>query len=344
MQTYSLLLPQFGIESSYATNVAATRMFLDIQESGWDAKPEQTREESGVAGIGAPVRSMLNTEMSKGSAKCKLTYDGFGYFIQGQMGPSTKQTLASGVYQNVWSITPFAPEVPQSYTCEFVSTGRAQKVNGLVFDGIKISSTREKQIDMTAQWFAQAIQGAGSSSISPSAGQSNVQVITITGAVSAGTFNLILDGQATAAIAYNAAASAVQSAIRGVGGVYGAATVSGSAGAWTVTNSSGRVPAMVMNWSGLAGGSDTTATVSVSEWGGMKQNPGVVVQPGDITVQFGLTEEALVNAPAFTNVQLRDGTSICLRFTTRSGRRALRIRATSLSTKRTRRTSKIWCR
>lgn len=306
MQTYSFLLPQFGIETSYAATVPATRMLLDIVENGWEARPEQTREESGVAGVGAPVRSMLNTEMSKGSAKCKLTYDGFGYFIQSQMGPSTKQTLASGAYQNVWSFTPYAPETPQSYTCEFVSTGRMQRVSGLVFDGIKINSTREKQIDMTAQWFAQAIQGAGSGSpLTPSSGQANVQVITITGGVSAGTFILILDGQPTAAIAYNAAASAVQTAIRAVGGVWAGAAVSGSAGSWTVTISGqGRVPAMLMNWGGLTGGSDTTATISVSEFGGMKQNPGVVVQPGDIAVSFGLTEEALQNAPSYANVQL----------------------------------------
>lgn len=41
-----------------------------------------------------------------------------------------------------------------------------------------------------------------------------VQTITVTGAPTGGTFTLTLDGDTTAAIAYNAAASAVQSALR----------------------------------------------------------------------------------------------------------------------------------
>ena len=48
----------------------------------------------------------------------------------------------------------------------------------------------------------------------PSAGTDEVQTLTITGTPTGGTFKLSFEGYTTAAIAYNAAAAAVQSALR----------------------------------------------------------------------------------------------------------------------------------
>ena len=54
----------------------------------------------------------------------------------------------------------------------------------------------------------------------PYAGQtSEVQTVTITGGPTGGTFTLTFDGETTAAIAYNAAASAVQSALEALSNV-----------------------------------------------------------------------------------------------------------------------------
>lgn len=64
-----------------------------------------------------------------------------------------------------------------------------------------------------------------------------VQTITITGAPTGGSFSLTFGGQTTAAIAYNATAATVQTALQGLSSIgAGNATVSGSAGGpYTVT-------------------------------------------------------------------------------------------------------------
>lgn len=71
----------------------------------------------------------------------------------------------------------------------------------------------------------------------PFAGVNEVQTATITGSPTGGTFTLTLDGETTAAIAYNATAATVQTALEALSNVTpGDVTVSGSAGGpYTVT-------------------------------------------------------------------------------------------------------------
>lgn len=65
---------------------------------------------------------------------------------------------------------------------------------------------------------------------------SRVQVVTISGTGTAGTFTLAIGGAATPALPYNATTAAVQTAIRALGTPWAAATVSGTAGTtYTVT-------------------------------------------------------------------------------------------------------------
>jgi hypothetical protein len=61
-----------------------------------------------------------------------------------------------------------------------------------------------------------------------------VQALTKTGTVSGGTFTLSAGGATTAAIAYDAAAATVQTAVRTLGGTWADATVAGTA-PWVVT-------------------------------------------------------------------------------------------------------------
>lgn len=65
---------------------------------------------------------------------------------------------------------------------------------------------------------------------------SRVQVVTITGTGTAGTFTLAIGGTVTSPLAYNATPAAVQTAIRALGAPWSAATVSGTAGTtYTIT-------------------------------------------------------------------------------------------------------------
>lgn len=93
-----------------------------------------------------------------------------------------------------------------------------------------------------------------------------VQVVTITGTPTGGTFTLTIGGASTAPIAYNAASSAVQTAIRALGTPWAGATVTGSAGGpYTVTLSPlGGAAAGIQASHALTGGTNPTVTVGAS--------------------------------------------------------------------------------
>jgi hypothetical protein len=90
-----------------------------------------------------------------------------------------------------------------------------------------------------------------------------VQVVTISGSPTGGTFTLSIVGQATGPLAYNASAATVQTAIQGLGTAATAnVTVAGSAGGpYTVTFGGASAP--ITANSALTGG--TTPSVSVAQ-------------------------------------------------------------------------------
>lgn len=106
------------------------------------------------------------------------------------------------------------------------------------------------------------------------------QVVTIVGTPTGGTF-LLMSGGNQAAIAFNAAAATVQTAIQAWGGIYSAVTVSGSAGGpYTITfptlgaNVTGAAAPFAVNQTALTGGTAATskATVAATGAGGVDTN------------------------------------------------------------------------
>lgn len=94
-----------------------------------------------------------------------------------------------------------------------------------------------------------------------------VQVATINGTPTGGTFTISYGGNTTAGIAYNAAASTVQTAIRLLPGL-SAATVSGSAGGpYTITLNvvGGASGPISINQSGLTGGTAATSQATIAQ-------------------------------------------------------------------------------
>jgi hypothetical protein len=93
-----------------------------------------------------------------------------------------------------------------------------------------------------------------------------VQVVTINGTPTGGTFTISYGGQTTSALAYNAAAATVQTALRLLDGL-GAATVSGSAGGpFTITTNvvGGTSGPVSVDQSGLTGGTASTSQATVA--------------------------------------------------------------------------------
>lgn len=101
-----------------------------------------------------------------------------------------------------------------------------------------------------------------------------VQTVTVTGSPGGGDFTLTFDGQTTAAIAYNAAAAAVQAALVALSNVAsGDVTVTGNAGGpYTLTFGGAYadtdVPQLTANGAGLTGGTSPGVTVATTTVGG----------------------------------------------------------------------------
>lgn len=93
-----------------------------------------------------------------------------------------------------------------------------------------------------------------------------VQVVTITGTPTGGTFNLSIGGLVASGIAYNAATAAVQTAIRALSPQWAGATVSGTAGTtYTITLSPlGGAAAPIIASHALTGGTNPNVVVAQS--------------------------------------------------------------------------------
>ncbi|MEU9703107.1 hypothetical protein [Streptomyces sp. NPDC047981] len=110
----------------------------------------------------------------------------------------------------------------------------------------------------------------------PAAGADEVQTVTITGTPTGGTYTLTFDGQTTAGIAYNAAASAVQSALEALSNIVpgdvvcaggphpGTAVTVTFGGQYDGTD----VPQMTASAASLTGGTSPAVTVTTTTPGG----------------------------------------------------------------------------
>lgn len=105
------------------------------------------------------------------------------------------------------------------------------------------------------------------------------QTATINGSPTGGTFTLSSGGNTTTALAYNAAAATVQTAVRAFGGIFAGVTVTGSAGGpYTITfpDATSNVQSASAPFSGdgalLTGGTSPSVTIAATGSGGTDTN------------------------------------------------------------------------
>lgn len=115
---------------------------------------------------------------------------------------------------------------------------------------------------------------------------SEVQTVTITGGPTGGTFTLTLNGETTAAIAFDATAATVRAALEALPSISaGDVAVTGAAGGpYTVTFggtlAGTNVPAMTASGAGLTGGTTPGVTIATPTPGGSTVTSGLEVPRG----------------------------------------------------------------
>jgi hypothetical protein len=137
-------------------------------------------------------------------------------------------------------------------------------------------------------------QAFAASTLSPTGGVNEIQTVSLTGTPTTGTFTLKYRGQETATIAYNAAASAVQTALRALANIGASGvSVSGAAPTWSVTFTGplGNTDVFLLQvgTNALSGG--TTPGVAIAQLtAGVTNDPriqlGSPTLPGTIVTQF----------------------------------------------------------
>lgn len=160
---------------------------------------------------------------------------------------------------------------------------------------------------------ALAVPTSGSNSgyaVPLAARPTEAQTVTITGTPTGGTFTLTLDGETTAGIAYNAAASAVQTALENLSNVrVGSAVVTGGPGpgtAYVVTFSGTQyqgldMPQMTASAASLTGGTSPAVTVTTTTAGGSG-----VTDNSDVLAGFLLFPQTVLSTDTVVHGPLLD--------------------------------------
>lgn len=197
---------QLGLEVTPGTAVAATKRLVGttispkIESQAKSVMPKGSRMNTGAI----PNKQWTSAAISQDPA----LYTDISYVFAGLFGPPTITNPSSGVYLHEWDPLNYTGLTPKTYTVENGGFVRARKfAYGLVTD-VSMEGTREG-VTLSGAMIGQK-ETIG---ITLSAGTAEVQTLSKTGTVSGGTFTLTFMGETTATIAYNAANSAVQSAL-----------------------------------------------------------------------------------------------------------------------------------
>lgn len=134
-------------------------------------------------------------------------------------------------------------------------------VHGVVwrYSGTTFTLTDWKD-NRNIKWFSSATNSSDNSGLADADWETFGQTLTISAA--GGTYTLSGNSATSSATAYDASAATVQSAIRGLGGRYASAVVTGS-GPYTITGLLADTPLLTTNATSLTGGS---ASAVVTNW------------------------------------------------------------------------------
>lgn len=202
---------QIGAETTPGVAVPATKRLRSLSFELQPQAEVQTFKAQGSALVGVTA---LGKEWTTFPITGKATYDEPTFLLDSVLRKATPESLGGSpaAYRRVWQQLASTDDNPQTYTLEKGSKVRAQRATYGIVTEAGLTMNRST-IDVSGNGMAQVMEDGIQMSTN------EVQRITVTGSPSGGTFTLTLNGQTTAAIAYNANAAAVQSALEALSNV-----------------------------------------------------------------------------------------------------------------------------
>lgn len=199
---------QVGVEATYGVAVPTTKQLQTLK-----LMPDVSATGTPFVAQGGKYTSVmtLGKEWTTIKMDGQPSYGEMVYPFSSIFGAATIATPALGTVTRTWtwSLSSVVGDVPKSFTLETGDANFAERVAGLVINGVNLSFARDK-IAVTGTGIAQQTNAA--SSLTALTSVSAVQTLSM-GAVTAGTFTLSYLGQTTGAIQWNATAAAVQAAL-----------------------------------------------------------------------------------------------------------------------------------
>jgi len=234
----------------------------------------------------------LGKEFTNISLEGKLAYNDLPYLLSSLM-KTVSPTGATAAKSWAFSKASNSPDSAKSYTAIFGDgQTRQDLVQGMMISELGFTFNRD-DANLSGAGFAQAVREGAS-----------VLKLSITGIPTGGTFTLTYNTHATAAIAYNAAASAVASALAALAdfstdtvACYGG-PLPGADVTIVITGNNAIAASAITATASLTGG--TTPAVSISA-GTVTDLGDVVVQPTDVSVYLADTAAGLGAASALEN-------------------------------------------
>lgn len=235
-----------GRELTPGTAITPTRVLASMS-----LKPSPAVETTQFkpAGFKWNTASILNKEWMQTPVEGIADYNELPYALCSVFRNVSPTTPGGATATRQWVIGPTtsAADTPASYTIESGSEARASRSTYGLFSSFGVSYTRNNGFTVSGNVMAQRFL------------DDKIRYVTVLGATG-GTFTITVGANTTSGLAFNAATSAVQTALAGLASVgSGNVVVTGSAGAYTIRFTgvfdNAEVPAVFsVNGASLTGG------------------------------------------------------------------------------------------
>lgn len=284
---------RLGVESVAGTAVAPVKrlygLSLDLQAAG---EFDEITPTGLILPTGQPIRQEWSTfSIEDGSYP---DFNSIIYPLAGVIGAPVTTTPggATDAREHRFALSSVGSNTARTFTIRRGTSESAEQADYGLFTGLNLGFSRTARPTLGGEGIARKLD------LTKLIGTDQVNVVTITGTPTGGTFTITVNGQTTAGIAYNAIASAVQSALEALSNVApGDVTVTGSAGGpYTLTFGGDLADtALTVTSSGasLTGGTTPAATTTTSQAGGPTEIDVKAILAGQLDVYLDNTAAGL---------------------------------------------------